>query len=163
MTAFTTRMPAGVVGAISRFGNDTQVEPSLLNNAAIPAYGQVVKLVTGKAGALASADAGTVAYGWAVRPFPHQSSVNALGAAVPDANSILDVMRRGYMSVSLKNGAPAKGDQVYVVTTVGGSYAIGDVVASASPAGGGTAVAIPGATFMGPADANGITEIHQKY
>ena len=161
MTAYTTRMPAGFAGNISRDDN-LLVDPVIIDSGTPPtAYGSVVKLVSSKAQPVASGDAGSVAYGWSARPYPVQSTTNSLGVAAPPASGIINVMRRGFMTVNLVLGTAAKGGQVYVVTTAGGSVAVGDIVTSSSPAGGGTGVVVTGATFMGAADANGIVEIFQ--
>jgi len=160
MVAFVTRMPAGVVGAISRDIHDATVVPEIIDSANPPTrYGSPVKLVAGKLQPLASGDDGTAIHGWPVRAYPIQSTSDALGAAAPPARGMLDTLRRGFMAVQLAAGAAAKKGQVYVVTTAGGALAVGDVVTSASPAGGGTAVEVAGAYFTGPADPGGIIEI----
>jgi hypothetical protein len=162
MTAFTTRAPAGFPGAISRSDSLT-VEQEIIDSSNPPtAYGQAVKIVSGKLQALESGDAGSVVSGFMVRPYPTQSATNAYGASTPPTSGIGDRMRRGFMTVPLAKGTSAKGGQVYVVTTAGGTVALGDIVTSASPAGGGTGVAITGAEFTGPADAGGIVEISYK-
>lgn len=162
MVAYVTRVPAGFAGSVSRSDSLT-IEQELIDSATPPtAYGQAVKVVSGKIQPLASGDAGTVAYGWLVRPYPAQSSSNGLGVATPPSSGICDVLKRGFMTVPLKLGTAAKAGQVYVVTTAGGTVAVGDIVTSASPAGGGTAVAITNTFFVGPADANGIVEIAFK-
>lgn len=159
MVAYTTRVPAGFAGSVSRSDSLT-VQQEIIDSGTPPtAYGKPVKMVSGKVQPLASGDAGTVAYGWAVRPYPAQSTTNALGAATPPTSGILDVLRRGFISAVVTLGTAAKAGQVYVVTTAGGSVVVGDIVTSASPAGGGTGVAITGAFFTGPADANGVVEI----
>lgn len=160
MVAYVTRVPAGFVGLVTRFDSIT-VQPEVVDSAAPPtAFGRFVKLVSGKVQPLASGDAGSVVYGVLVNPYPHQSTTNGLGtAATPPTSGLLSIMKRGYIAVKLVVGTAAKNGAVYVVTTAGGSVAVEDIVTSASPAGGGTAVAVTGAVFMGPADANGIVEI----
>lgn len=159
MTAIITRAPAGFPGAITRSDSLT-VSQEIIDDAAPPTiFGGVVKLVSGKLRGIASGDAGSVAYGWLVRAYPTQSSGNALGAATPPTSGIADVLRRGFLAVTLALGTAAKNGQVYVVTTAGGSVDVGDIVTSASPAGGGTAVAVSGAFFTGPADSGGVVEI----
>jgi len=159
MTAFTTRAPAGFPGAITRSDSLT-VEQEVIDSTNPPtAFGQAVKIVSGKMQALQAGDAGTVVGGFLVRPYPAQSSSTALGAATPPTSGIGDRMRRGFIAVKLALGTAAKGGQVYVVTTAGGTVVLGDIVTSASPAGGGTAVAITGAFFSGPADSGGVVEI----
>lgn len=159
MTAIITRAPAGFPGRISRSDSMT-VQQEIIDSGTPPTiYGGVVKLVSGKLQPIASGDAGSVSDGFLVSPYPTQSTTNAYGAAVPPTTGIADVLKRGYMTLPLKLGTAAKNGQVYVVTTAGGTVVVGDIVTSASPAGGGTAVAVPSAFFMGPADAGGIVEI----
>lgn len=162
MVAFTTRAPAGFPGTVSRSDSLT-IEQEIIDSGTPPtAYGQAVKIVSGKLRPLASGDAGTVASGWLVKPYPAQSSTNSLGTATPPSSGIADRLKRGFLMVALKDGTAAKDAQVYVVTTAGGSWVVGDVVASASPTGGGTGVAITNAFFTGPADASGNVEIAYK-
>lgn len=159
MVAFLTRAPAGFPGSVSR--SDSLTMQQEIPDASLPptAYGSFVKMVSGKILPLASGDAATVIYGLLARPYPQQSTTNGLGVATPPTSGILDVMKRGYMSVKLVLGTAAKGGQVYVVTTAGGTVVVGDIVTAASPAGGGTAVAAAGCFFMGPADAGGVSEV----
>lgn len=162
MTAITLRAPTGFAGGISRTDSLT-VQQEIVDTGTPPTlYGGVVKLVSGKLQPLASGD--TVATviatgGILVRPFPVQSVTNTFGNATPPASGLADVLKRGYICVPLKIGTAAKMGQVYVVKTAGGSVVVGDYVTSTSPAGGGTAEAVTGAFFMGPADAGGIVEI----
>jgi hypothetical protein len=160
MNAFTYRMPAGIAGAISRAAGQAIVEPQA-GDAAKPfaRYGVFGKIVSEKFVPLEAGDASGVIYGVLVRPFPAGASQDGLGTSTPPTSGILDCARRAYLSVALKLGTAAKNGQVYVVTTAGGTVSLGDIVTSASPAGGGTAVAVTGAVFTGPADANGIVEI----
>lgn len=162
MVAYVTRVPAGFAGSVSRSDSLTIEQELIDSNTPPTAYGQAVKIVSGKLQPLGSGDAGTVCSGWLVRPYPAQSSSNGLGVATPPASGIADRLRRGFITVPLKLGTAAKDGQVFVVTTAGGTVAVGDVVTSASPAGGGTGVAITNAFFTGPADANGIVEIAYK-
>ncbi len=160
MVAFTTRMPAGFPGVITRSDSLT-VEQEIIDSSNPPtAYGQAIKIVSGKMQALQSGDAGSVVAGFIVKPYPTQSADNNLGGAgTPPTTGIGDRLRRGFMAVILAKGTAAKDAQVYVVTTAGGTVALGDIVTSASPSGGGTAVAVTGALFTGPADAGGVVEI----
>jgi hypothetical protein len=163
MTAITTRMPAGFPGSISRSDSLT-VEQEIIDSSNPPAkYGVPIKIVGGKLQGLEASDAGSVTAGWMVKPYPTQSTDNNLGsAAVPPTTGIGDRMRRGFMTVTLAKGTAAKGGQVYVVTTAGGTVVLNDIVTSASPAGGGTGVAVTGSFFTGPADAGGVVEIEHN-
>jgi hypothetical protein len=158
--AIQFRMPAGIPGALSRDASQSTVEPAAFNSAAaFPRYGMFGKTVSDKFVPLASGDAATAITGVLVRPFPTQSSQDGMGTSTPPTSGVGDRLRRGYMSVLLALGTAAKDAQVYVVTTAGGTVNVGDIVTSASPAGGGTAVAVAGCVFTGAADANGVTEI----
>lgn len=159
MVAYTTRMPAGIAGNISRSDSLT-VEATPINSAKPPlAYGIFGKFVSGKAEPLEASDAGAVVTGMFTRPYPFQSTDNNFGGGTPPSSGILDFLRRGYVSAILKVGTAVKGGAVYVVTTAGGTVVVGDIVTSASPAGGGTAVLVSNCFFTGAADANGITEV----
>ncbi|MFR1534290.1 MAG: hypothetical protein ACLSTO_12055 [Bilophila wadsworthia] len=68
MSAYLTRMPAGIPGDVSRKEGAT-IESSLVGSKAIP-YGAFVKLVSGKLEPLAASDTAAVIYGLAVRPYP---------------------------------------------------------------------------------------------
>lgn len=159
MTAIVTRMPAGFPGAITRSDALTVTQEIIDSGTPPTVFGGVVKLVAGKLQPIASGDAAAVVYGLLVRSFPTQSASNAYGASTPPTSGIADVIRRGFMAVTLKLGTAVKAAQAYVVTTAGGTVVVGDIVTATSPAGGGTAVAITGAFFSGPADAGGIVEL----
>lgn len=159
MAAFTYRMPVGIPGSLNRAEHAT-VEAQIIDSAAPPTkYGIAVKLVSGLIRGLAASDAGSVVYGFLVRPFPTQSSTDPLGTSTPPTSGPCDVLRRGYIMVKVALGTVTKNLPVYVVTTAGGSVVVGDLVTAASPAGGGTAVLIAGAVYTGPADADGSCEI----
>lgn len=159
MVAFTTRMGAGFPGSITRSDSLT-VEQEIIDSSNPPtAYGQAVKIVSGKMQALQSGDAGSVVAGFLVKPYPTSSSTTGLGAATPPTTGVGDRLRRGFIAVNLAKGTAAKDGAVYVVTTAGGTVNIGDIVTSTSPSGGGTAVAITNAKFTGPADSAGVVEI----
>lgn len=159
MVSYTTRMPIGFIGRISR-ENNLLVEAAPVNQANPPlSYGVFVKLVSGLLNPIAASDAASVIWGVLVSPFPAQSSSNAFGGATPYAGGIADVLRRGYIVVALTGGTAVKGAQVYVVTTAGTGFPVGSIVTSASPGASAVAVAVPNTTFEGPADANGNVEI----
>lgn len=158
--SFQYRMPAGVPGALTRGANSATVEPVAgVSTSAFPRYGMFGKIVSEKFVPLGNGDAATLIYGLLIRPFPTTSSQDGIGTSTPPTSGILDCARRGYAAVLLALGTAAKAAQVYVVTTAGGSVNIGDIVTAASPAGGGTAVAVVGCFFEGPADATGNVEI----
>ncbi len=158
MTSFLSRMPNGIAGDVSRQQGSTiesvQVDP----NTPPTAYGQFCKLVSGKLQPIASGDAASVIYGILVRPFPfsNQSVSQGLGAGTPPTTGIVDVLRRGYMTVVNKQGTPAKGGIVYVRITADTGKAVADIEAAGVDSG--KCVAVP-ATFQSAADANGNVEI----
>lgn len=158
MVAYPFRMPAGIPGAVNR-ANQSTIEAQVYD-AAFPVllYGVPVKLVSGLVRPVASGDAATVVYGFLARPYPTNSGQAGLGNQAPDVTAIADVMRRGYMTVKLNNvTAAAKNGGVYVrVANAGAGTPIGGIEAGAA---GGDCVLIPGAVFVGPADADGNTEI----
>lgn len=97
MVAFTTRMPAGFPGIVSRTDSLT-VEQEIIDSSNPPTkYGVPVKIVGGKMQGLESGDAGTVTAGWMVKPYPAQSSTDALGTATPPTSGVGDRLRRGFM------------------------------------------------------------------
>lgn len=162
MVAITTRMGAGFPGRISRSDSLTVEQAIIDPNTPPTAYGSFVKLVNGKVQPLAASDPAG-AYDLLVNPYPTQSSTNGLGSSpTPPTSGVADRLKRGYMTVPLKLGTAAKDGQVYVVTTAGGTVSVGDIVTSASPAGGGTAVAVTNCFFTGPADSGGIVEISKN-
>ena len=142
--AYLKRMPAGFPGDVSRKAEAT-VEAGLMGT--IVAFGAPVKMDGGKLVALSAAN--DVVYGFVVRPYPTMNSEAAAG-------SIQDVLRRGYMTVKLTQGASVKGGQVYVRHTAEAGKAVGDIEAAAVE---GKTLAVPGCLFMGEADGMGNVEL----
>jgi hypothetical protein len=72
-----------------------------------------------------------------------------------------DVLQAGSATVFCKEGNPTAGGKVYIMTVAGDNAAVGEFVATATPAGvGATAVEVPNAQWTtGKQDASGITEI----
>lgn len=165
MTAFTFRMPAGIPGDPNRAATPTieaqNVTPTGTTGAPT-AYGValVVDQTGGNVGNMRTVASGdTSVYGLLVRPFPTQSSQDPLGTSTPPGSGPIDVMVRGYMSVLLSGGSIAayKGAPVYVWAGVtSGTHVIGGWEASSA---GASALLVSRSYFMGPADANGVTEI----
>jgi hypothetical protein len=155
MPAYIERMPAGIPGDVSR-KSGAHLEPNIVGATPVP-YGAPVKLVSGKVLPVGAGDAATVVYGFLVRPYPTQGDSAALGGGTAPAGAQCDVLRSGYMTISMKGtGTPAKRDQVYVRVAAGGGLIVGDIVATAD---GANTIAVPGCVFMGAADAAGNTEI----
>lgn len=159
MVSYTTRMPSGFIGQVTRDDSKTIVSEIIDATTPPTAYGSFVKLVSGKLQPIASGDAASVVLGLLVQPFPVQASgvVSALDtAATPPASGLADVMRRGYLAVKLAQGTAAKKGQVYVRVTADTGKAVGDIETAADSA---KCVAVTGCFFTGAADANGVVEV----
>ena len=155
MVAFTTRMPAGIPGAITRPLEST-VEPGRLIPAAgvlpIPEYGLAAYYDTTTKGYRLPTTGDTPALVTAlVRPYPggRAQSNGVLGVAPVDYDHVGDVLKRGYMSVRLNNGTAAKNGTVYVrIAAPAGAKVIGGFEATAD---GANTLTMPHMFFMGPA------------
>lgn len=163
MTAITLRMNAGVPGAVTRSYPGQVISQEVINASAPPTYyGQPVKMVSGQVQPLASGDAATVIYGITVRPYPSQDNSGvspSYGGGQPPTSGIIDVMRVGFIAVTLGFGTAARAGQVNVRTTaVTGppAYAIGDIEDGTE--GGGT-VTPANWFFTGAADSAANVEI----
>ncbi len=160
MVAYTTRMPAGFPGRISREDSLTVETHVIDSNSPPTVYGQPAKLVSGK---LQAAGADADVYGLLVAPYPTQSATTGLGAATPPTSGLADVLRRGYMTVAVARGtavAGPAGTVSYRTTTNGGALA-GQYEGDDTNVGKGDSdcIELTKATWMGPADANGIAEL----
>lgn len=160
--SYLYRMPAGIPGAVNRIESAT-IEPEIPDPVNGPtAYGVFVKWgASGVVPAVAAGDVTwpTVLAGLAVRPFPVQETVaagnEAFNVGTPDLSRPIDILKRGYMTVALAGTAtPAKGNQVYLVTTAAAGYVAGTISASAT-----NATAVPYCVFQGAQDSNGYVEI----
>lgn len=149
MSVITDRMPSGVPGDVSR-KQSAKIESNLL--AADLPYGSPVQLSAGKVAALF--DNTAPVYGFLVRPYPTQSTQDGFGTTSAPKERVADVLRSGYMTVKLVGSGSTivKGSPVHVIFTAADGVVVGDIVASGG-------VAVDGATFMGPPDANNNTEI----
>lgn len=154
--AILFRMPGGIPGDLSRRQSATVEQVLFDSTAQFPAYGVVGKLsAAGKFVPLTGGEAATAIYGLLVRPYPHQTA-NADGSGV-QATGLANVLRRGYMTVLNRAGAPAMGGTVYVrVANPSGSKIIGGIEAVAD---GANTVVMAGASFKCAADAAGNVEI----
>lgn len=167
MVAFTFRMDTGYPGSTNR-NHDSTVVAETINTTTPPAsYGIAVAMdaATGTIRTAASADLNTAIWGFYVRPWITQGGgvttpVNdPLYTSTPPTSGVGNVMRRGFMTVKLNAASPAavKGAPANVWTgAVTAGNPAGGVTAAAPAAGSVLAI---GATFLGPADANNITEI----
>lgn len=187
MVAFLYRMPAGIPGEVNRIWSAV-IEPGNITpngtTGAPTAYGVplVIDATAGNVGnmrTLLVADGtsfvmggntvtnitstnlglnGFYPYGILVRPFPTGNSQDALGTSTPPASGACDVLKSGYINVLLSGTqAAVKGGQVYIwLAASSGSHVLGGWEAAAT---GGSTILVPDTYFMGPADANGQTEI----
>lgn len=171
-SVFLYRMPAGIAGECSRLSVlGTTIKPEIQNaTTPVTAYGQVVTVDSGGVRPLAAADIAAPAtpLGISIRPFPGQDYTSAspsyggansvgFGAGTPPSTGIVDVMRRGYVTMKLNGAAAAtKGGIVYAYYNV----SIGLHVQSGIEAAAGANLwVIPGAFFTGAADAQGNVEV----
>lgn len=168
MTAFITRMPAGIPGSYNRLGAGFDIEAGLLLSTALPiAFGVPVGIdaTTGKYRGITTGDVAATVVGVLVRAYPtvnYGSLVyggDPLGSGVPAAIGVQNIMRRGRCMV-LRGGTTdaAKGGIVYVrVATPAAGKPIGGFEAAAD---GANTIALPGSWYwMGPCDALANGEI----
>lgn len=161
LQAYQFRMPAGFAGDLQRAEVAT-IETQQIDSAAPPtAYGVPVKLVSGKIQPINSgSDTAAAVIGVNLRPYPIQTNgTDALGTSTPPTSGVTDILKRGYVMVSLGGTtAAAKGGTVYVrVASASAGKPLGGFEAAADST---NTVAMPASWyFTGPADAYGITEI----
>lgn len=170
-TSFTFRMGAGFAGDVNR-GHPASITPKIIDTSIgpSPAYGQACVLVgaTGGVRQFAAGDTGlTDSFGVIARPFPIQQSTTSLpsgavgyGAVAPPSTQPLDVMRAGYIMVTLPAGqAPLPGGAVFVwCAASSGGHVQGGFEASSS---GGNTAALNTSKWQwnSPVDANGVAEL----
>lgn len=161
LQAYQYRMPAGFAGDLQRAEVAT-IETQLIDSATPPtAFGVAVKLVSGKVQPINnSADTAAAVIGVNLRAYPIQGNgTDPLGTSMPPTSGVTDILKRGYVMVSLGGAtAAAKGGTVYVrVATPSAGKPLGGFEAAADST---NTVALPSNWyFTGPADAYGITEI----
>lgn len=163
MVAFTYRMPSGIPGSIQRNEHATVEAQIVMSTNPPPGYGLAVALdvVTNKIRPLGAGDTSQMVYGINVRPYPSMGAplVNdPLGVSVPPGAGITNVMRRGYISVLLGGvTAAGKNGPAFVrIATPAAGKPVGGWEAAAD---GANTIQVLSAFFMGPADAQGNTEI----
>lgn len=167
--AFQFRMGAGFAGDVNRT-HPAAIEPCLIDSTHPPTFfGQgIVPDAAAPNGVRvpAAGDSGvTHLYGITVRPFPFQQQTTStafggtnFGGEAPPATGIIDVMRSGYMMVTLQGAAAAtKGGRVQLCVVAGTGYVVGGF--SADTVSGTFAALDSTTTFNGPADSAGIVEI----
>ncbi len=167
--SFGYRMGAGFPGDVNRT-NPFSVLPGLMTPVLankVRLYGDPVLIDAANNAyrGFIAGDTATKIDGVLVRPYPVSQTTGGMaatiGAAVPpDGPAVIDVLREGYIIARCNNFAtlqPAKGGAVFVrIAATAGALIQGGF---SSAADGGNTVAITNARWMGPTDANGITEI----
>ena len=166
MTAFLYRMPSGISGACNRTEHLT-VEAGLpLVGFLPPGYGLPLAIdpPTGRYRAVGAGDTAAMVVGMLVRPYP-SGSLGTMSDGLGNVTNfgtyagVINVMRRGYMTVLLGGvAAAAKGGTVFVrIAAPVAGKPMGGLEAAADAA---NTVALPSTWyFMGPADAQGNCEI----
>jgi len=169
-TSFTFRMGAGFAGDVNR-GHPASIQPSLISPInPITAYGQacVIDTAGGANGGVRPLAAGDIAlteiWGVTCRPYPMQQTSNSnfsgaagYGSVTPPPQQPVDVLRGGYIMVSVV-GAPARGGTVYVwCAASGGGHTQGGFEAAAS--GGNTCTLDAQYQWNSPADSSNIAEL----
>lgn len=163
MTAILFRMPAGIPGSANRAQSlsiITEVITPFGTTGAPTAYGIPVVLdaTTHNVRSLTAGD--TTCYGILIRPYPTQDfNVQApVGTSTPPTQGACDVLLRGYVSVLLSGSAAAtKGGPVYIWTAAASGAHITGGFEATTP--GGSGFQLTNAFWVGPADANGISEL----
>src|SRR3569833_1294799 len=165
MVAYAFRMHAGITGDVYRIASG-HFEPQVVSSAAgeaPTAYGLPVVLSStagqiGNVRAMTGSDTGQP-YGFLVRPYPTQSSQDPLNVSTPPTSGLVDILKRGYMTVQMQGPTAAKkGDipWVYLGTTSTTHPVLGAVEAASAA---GAVQLTSNSYFMGPADSNGMVEI----
>lgn len=167
--AFQYRMGAGFVGDVNRT-HPASIEPCLIDSTHPPTFfGQGVFADAASPNGIrvpASGDSGaTDCYGVTVRPFPFQQSTTSTafagttwGGEAPFTAGAIDILRAGYMMVTLQGAAAAtKGGRVQLCIVAGTGYVVGGFSADTVS---GTFIQLgTRTTFNGPADSNNIVEL----
>lgn len=132
-SAYTTRMPLGIAGGVTR-PRDLTIEPVALNyQKQFASYGLPGKYVDDQFVPLEAGDTIDKVKGILVRPYPitSQADLAYLGLNV---NQVGDNLKRGYICVKVTSGSATtakKGDPVYVRVAGGsGASPIGTFVLS---------------------------------
>lgn len=166
MVAFSFRMPSGIPGDVNRIASatiETQVVSTAAGEAPL-AYGTPVVLSStsgnvGNVRAMTSSDGQP--YGFLVRPYPTQSSQDPLNISTPPTSGLVDVLKRGYMTVQLSGPtAAAKGGALWLyLGTTNATHAVLGGIEAATTAAQTVLQVTSNSYFMGPADSNGQVEI----
>jgi hypothetical protein len=166
MVAYAFRMPAGIPGDVNRIASahiETQVVSSAAGEAPT-AYGLPVVLssTSGQVGnvrVMTAADTALQPYGFIVRPYPTQSSQDPLNVSTPPTSGLVDILKRGYMTVQMQGpNAAVKGAVPYIfLGTTNTTHPV--LAALEAQTATGAVVMTSNSYFMGPADSNGMVEI----
>ncbi|MCP9270477.1 hypothetical protein M5U04_21005 [Xenorhabdus sp. XENO-1] len=159
-TAYLTRMPMGISGSVTRL-RDLTTETAILDQTKVfTQYGLVGKYRGDRFVPLEDGDSAGQIAGILVRPYPVQSQADIAHLGVT-AGITGDILKRGYMTVTVKGSAESaqKGAKIYVRVAGGskdsplGSFVLTpDTTATNTPE-------LPQAQIMGPGDALGTIEI----
>lgn len=161
LQAYQFRMPAGFAGDLQRVEAAT-VETQQIDSGTPPTvFGVAVKYVAGKVQPINLAgDTAALVQGVNLRPYPIQGNgTDPLGTSTPPTSGVVDVLKRGYVMVSLGGVAAAtKGGTVYVrVANVSAGKPLGGFEAASDTT---NTIAMPANWyFTGPADAYGVAEV----
>ncbi|MBF7687072.1 structural cement protein Gp24 [Acinetobacter rathckeae] len=151
--SFLYRMPSGIPGDVSRKSQST-IEAHRIG-AQFASCG-LFGIVDANGSFVPPTADTTKPYGILVRAYPFQGQSVALGSSAPSANTINDVLVRGYMTVMNNVGTAKKGGQVYVrVANATDTKPLGGIEAVATDK---ETIAVD-AHFMCDADASGNVEI----
>jgi hypothetical protein len=170
MPALMYRMNAGIPGEVSRFQTYGCTISPERQHATTPMtqYGQVAVMAAANAGVRPATTGDVTAdmeWGFLVRPFPgadvgvgFPSGTVGFGAGTPMPQGVVDILRRGFMTVKLGGATAAqKGDSGYLWTAASSGAHVLGLLEPVDPTTSG--FKLNRVRFMGPADASGNTEI----
>lgn len=122
MPSYLYRAPAGIPGSITRV-DDTTVEPGYLAAAGAPtAFGQPVKISSGKFALMGTGSVAADFYGVVSRIVPAIGGTGQTFAdGAPSSDQFAGIVTRGYVNVLCGVGTPARGGVVYVRVVDGGA------------------------------------------
>lgn len=152
-----TALLNGYPGSVSNLA-DAIIAPKIASGT-IPFGAPVVLAATNKVSKFGASDTLTNFLGIAVREVKQTTDYYDPSGSYK-ANEVADILERGAVSVYCVEGTPAPLTGVYVVTGAGTNVAIGDIVATASPAGGATTVQLTNCRWRNTSiDSNKIADL----
>jgi hypothetical protein len=147
MVSYLYASPSGVPGDVTRV-DESNIEPTMLVSPFPTNYGQPMKYATGPGGTgvtpMVASDTASLFAGILTRAVPgiSQSNTNeSTGTFQPNQAEPQGLCVRGYVSVIVNAGTPARGGLVYVVVTASAGHPAG---AFETTANGGNNVALTG-------------------